>query len=97
MTQITVFYSVDLEPRVLAVLDQAGVVGYLRVAGATGNRFLPDGTVPRSVAWDAVMVVVPGADDSQLETIASGLSVLVGDCEAEPCLKMVTVPAQVVL
>lgn len=97
MTQVTIFSSVDLEPSVLAALDQAGVVGFLRLGGGTGNRFLPGGAVPRTMAWDAVVFIVPGADDSQLETISTELAEVASGCESEPCLHMVTVPAQVVL
>lgn len=97
MNQITIFSSVDLEPSVLAALDQAGVIGFLRLTGATGNRFLPGGAVPRTMAWDAVVFVVPGADDSQLQTISAELAEVAAGCDPEPCLRMVTISAQVVL
>ena len=51
MKQLTVFCSRDLESRVVSILDEAGLDGYLRVGDVMGNRFLPKGQVPRSETW----------------------------------------------
>ena len=94
MSQLTIFASADLEPRVVEALDRAGVAGFLRVPGATGNRFLP-GQVPRTLSWEAVMIIVPLLDDEQLQSITEQLSAAAADCEAEPCLRLVATPSRV--
>lgn len=88
MKQLTVYCSRDLEPQVVSTLDDAGLHGYLRVAGATGNRFLPKGQMPRAVTWEAVMIVVPGADDALIDGVREKLQGIAAACEVEPCIRL---------
>lgn len=97
MKQLTIFANRDLEPQVFAVLDGAGVEAFLRVGEATGNRFLPEGEVPRTVTWEAVMVVVPALDEAKVEPISRALARIASDCGVEPCLRVVTTRAEVVV
>ena len=65
MKQLTIYCSRDLEERVVAVLDHAGAEGYLRLAGATANRFSPSGQVPRVSSWEATLFLVPGTEETR--------------------------------
>ena len=88
MKQLTIFCSRDLEAQVVRVLDEADLHGYLRVGDATGNRFLPKDQVPRAVTWEAVMLVVPGADDAVIDGIRDRLQAVAAECEVEACIKL---------
>lgn len=89
MKQVTIYCSRDLETRVVTALDHAGVEGYLRLAGATGNRFGAPGQVPRSIAWEATLFLVPGADEGGVRAIVEQLEEYAGSCEIAPCLRIV--------
>jgi len=86
--QLTIFCSRDLEQQVVSTLDDAGLHGYLRIGGATGNRFLAKGQVPRSVTWEAVMIVVPGAEDETIDAVRDKLLGIAASCEIEPCIRL---------
>jgi hypothetical protein len=96
MKQLTIFVNRDLEPRVVAALDHADCEGFLRVGDASGNRFLPSDEVPRTVAWEAVMLVVPAVDDERLRRIVAELAEVADDCDTGPCLRIVATPAETV-
>jgi len=95
MKQLAIFVNRDLEARVLAALDHVRVDAFLRVAEATGNRFLDEGEVPRTVAWEAVMFVVPAIDESRAERVAAELAGVAAECDAGPCLRVVALPVEV--
>jgi hypothetical protein len=86
--QLTVFCSRDLEPQVVSALDDAGLHGYLRVGDATGNRFLAKGQMPRTATWEAVMIVVPGAEDTLIDGVRKKLQGVAASCEVEPCIRL---------
>lgn len=88
MKQLTVFCSRDLESRVVSALDSAGIHGYLRVGDATGNRFLDKGQVPRSVTWEAVMLVVPGDEDAIIDRLREKLQGIASECGPDPCIRL---------
>ena len=92
LRMLTIFADEDLEPQVVAALDRAQVEGFLRLGQATGNRFLAEGQVPRSIAWEAVAFVVPLATAEQQQSIALDLSRDAHDCGAEACLRIVASP-----
>ena len=89
MKQLTIYCSRDLEQQVVAVLDREGLEGYFRLGDAAGHRFLPPGEVPRSVTWEAVMLVVPGAEERRIDKAVAALRSLADRCEIEPCLRVV--------
>ena len=91
MKQITLYVSPDLENRVIDTLEKAGVEGFLRVGGATGNKFLGPGQIPRTVTWQAEALVVPAATDEQVDAIFRELEQYANACETHPCLRMVAV------
>jgi len=94
MKQLTIFVNADLEPQVVAALDHAEVDGFLRVGEASGNRFLAEGEVPRTVAWEAVMFVVPVANEEQIRAVVGELDTVAESCGTGPCLKVVATPAE---
>jgi hypothetical protein len=97
MRQLTIFANSDLEPQVLAAMDHARIDAFLRVGEASGNRFLPPGELPRTVAWDAVMFVVPAVASEKVQQIATELSAAARNCGTEPCLRIVATPAEIVV
>jgi hypothetical protein len=86
MKQLTLYCSRDLEDRVISALDRADVHGFVRVAEATGNKFLPAGEVPRTMTWEASLIVVPVVPPEKVERIVRELKEYAGSCEIEPCL-----------
>jgi len=92
MKQLTIYCSRDLESTVVTALDHARVEGYLRVGGATGNRFAEHGRVPRSIAWEATVFMVPETDDARVRAVVEQLEGYAGSCEIAPCLRMVVSP-----
>jgi len=86
--QLTIFCSRDLEQQVVSTLDEAGLRGYLRLDGVTGNRFLPKGQVPRSVTWEAVMIVVPAGAADVIDDVREKLQAIAASCEIEPCIRL---------
>ena len=92
MKQLTIFCGRDLEGRVITALDHAGIEGFFKPASSTGNRFLPQGEVPRTMTWDATMFVVPAAEESRVEVVLNELREHADSCEIEPCLRAVVSP-----
>ena len=88
MKQLTIFCSRDLEAQVVSVLDGSGLHGYLRVGDATGNRFLPKGQVPRSLTWEAVMIVIPGDEDATIDAVREKLQDIAASCGPDPCMRL---------
>ncbi len=96
MQQLSIYCSLDLEDRVVAVLDAARVEGFFRAGTGTGNRFLPAGQLPRTVTWEAALLIVPAIDDGQLAKVRGELNQLAESCEFQPCLRLVASPAEVI-
>ena len=88
MKQLSVFCSRDLSEQVVRVLADSGVDGFIELGEATGNRFREPGAVPRTLTWEAVGFLVPGAEDGQIDALAEKLKGLAGDCQAGPCLRV---------
>ncbi len=89
MKQLMIYCSRDLEDRVVAALDAAGVEGFLRVGEATGNKFQPPALLPRTMTWEAALFVAPAAAEQKVEQIIAELESYAGACEVRPCLRMV--------
>jgi hypothetical protein len=96
MKQLTIFVNADLEPQVVAALDHAEVDAFLRIGEASGNRFLAQGEVPRTVAWEAVMFLVPALEDEKVHAVAGELDAVSENCGAGLCLKVVATPAELI-
>jgi hypothetical protein len=92
MRQLTLYCSRDLEDRVISALDRAGVHGFLRVGDATGNKFLPQGEVPRTMTWEASLIVVPVVPSEKVDQIVKELREYAGSCEIDPCLRLTVSP-----
>ena len=88
MKQLSVFCSRDLSGQVVRILAQSGIDGFVELGEATGNRFREPGAVPRTLTWEAVWFLVPGAGDGQVDALAGKLKEMAGDCEAGPCLRV---------
>jgi len=93
MKQLNIFCSRDLERQVITILDRADLDGFLRVGDATGHRFLPKGETPRSVTWEAVVIVVPGAEGSVIDGVVAQLRGIAEGCEVEACLRLLVTTA----
>jgi hypothetical protein len=87
-----IFCNSDEEGRVVSALDQAGIPAFLRVGDATGHRFLDPGQIPRDMTWEATMFIVPAAPEDRLELVVAQLRTYIGDCEIEPCMRIVISP-----
>ena len=92
MKQLTIFCSRDEEEHVVTALDRAGIPGYLRVGDATGHRFLDPGRIPRDMTWEAAMFVVPAVSEERMSAAVKELRAYAGECEIEPCLRIVISP-----
>lgn len=88
MKQLSIYCSRDLEERVLHALDHAGIEMFLRVPGI-GERFLGRGQLPRTMRWEAALFLVPGASSERIDRVVAELSQYAGECEIEPCLRLV--------
>ena len=89
MKQLNLYISTDLERRAVDALERAGVEGYLRLAGATGNKFEPADTHSRTMTWEALALIVPAAADEQVASIVGELEEYANACATRPCLRMV--------
>lgn len=89
MKQLSLFISTDLERRAVDAIERAGVDGYLRLAGATGNKFEPADQHSRTMTWEALALIIPGADDAQVASIVGELEEHANACATRPCLRMV--------
>lgn len=87
-----VFCTSDEEERVVAAFDHAGIPAYLRVGNATGHRFLDRSQIPRDMSWEATLFVVPAVSEKQMSAAAKELRAYKGECEIEPCLRIVISP-----
>lgn len=87
MKQLVIYCSDDLEHRVVSAIDRNGAEGYLRVPNAVGHKFLERERLPRSVSFDAVMIVVPGASEACVAGILEDLQDVANRCEIRPCLR----------
>jgi hypothetical protein len=95
--QLTIYCSRDLEDRVVSALDVASVEGFLRLGSGSGHRFLARGEVPRSVTWEASVIVVPAVSEERVGWVVRELREYAGRCEIEPCLRVVVSPVDQVL
>lgn len=94
MKQLSIFCSRDLEEKVVSALDRAGVEGYLRLGEATGNRFLPPQEIPRTMVWQATVILVPATAPEKADQIIEELRNEAGSCEVAPCLRIVQSPVE---
>jgi hypothetical protein len=87
MKQLTVYCSPELEHQVVAAFDRHGAEGYLRIPRAVGHKFLEPGALPRTVSFEAVVLVVPGASEATVAAVLQELQDVAGKCEIQPCLR----------
>ena len=87
MKQLTVFCTPDLEDRVVSALDHAGVEGFLRLPGGSAHLFAEPGQVPRTMAWEAVLLMVPAAPEERLLRAIDELDAYNRECETGVCLR----------
>jgi hypothetical protein len=87
MKQLTVLCSSDLIPRVRDALVGAGVEGFLFVPDAVGCKpgaAAPDGRPPQ---WASALFVVP-VDETRAASVIAALERWAGQCDVEPCLRI---------
>jgi hypothetical protein len=92
--QLTIFCSADLEHRVLTALERAGVSAFLRLDRVSGCRFNDPGRVPRTISWEALAFLVPGAEDDRVDAVVEELEVYAGACDIQPCLRLAVSPVE---
>jgi hypothetical protein len=92
MNQLSIYCSRDLTERVIATLDRAGVTGFLQVREATGNRFQEAGQLPRTLTWEATLIVVPVVEENRITGIVQELEKYANQCDIRPCLHVVVSP-----
>ena len=87
MKQLVIYCSEDLEHQVVSSIDRHGAEGYLAIPNAVGHKFLEPEALPRSVSFEAVMIVVPGASEACVAGILKDLQHIAKNCEIQPCLR----------
>jgi hypothetical protein len=87
MKQLTVYCSEELEHQVVSSFDRHGAEGYLRIPRAIGHKFLEPEALPRTVSFEAIVLVVPGASEATVAAILQDLQDYAGKCEIQPCLR----------
>jgi hypothetical protein len=87
MKQLVIYCSEDLEHQVVGALDRHGAEGYLKIPGAVGHKFLERESLPRTVSFGAIVIVVPGASEASVAAILKDLQDFAGKCEIQPCLR----------
>ena len=97
MKQLTIACSDDIEDRVIALLDEAGVEGYIRLGDATGNKFTERGEAYRVMTWPATILLVPGVPDDGVTRVVSSLQRYAASCTTDPCLRVVVASVDEVL
>lgn len=87
MKQLSVFCSPDLEDRVVSAFDRAGVEGFMRLPGASAHLFAEPGQVPRTIDWEAVLLIVPAAPGERLERVLDELETYTRQCDTGVCIR----------
>ena len=87
MKQLTIFCSSDLSDTVRDVLVRAGVAGFLKVPHAVGSKPGATWQHGRYPTWDAEMFVA-SAEAEAVKKAVEGLEQYVGECDVEPCLRI---------
>lgn len=87
MKQLMILCSPDLENQVISILDEAGVDGFLHLPGGSANLFAAPGQIPRSLTWEANLVLVPAVDDDRVEKVADRLDEHARSCATETCVR----------
>jgi hypothetical protein len=87
MKQLVIYCSEDLEHQVVSSLDRHGAEGYLKIPRAVGHKFLEAATLPRTVSFEAIVLVVPGAAEATVAAVLEDLQDYAGKCEIQPCLR----------
>ena len=97
MKQLSIVFSDDIEERITRALDEAGVEGFIRIAGASGNKFTEPGIVPRTLTWPATMFLVPGVADEQAKGLVARLERYAASCTTDPCLRVIVSSVEMTL
>lgn len=97
MKQLAIYCSDDLRETVVRALDHALVDGFLLVPDCLGHYFARPGDVPRTISWEASVILVPAADEDRIARVVDELRAHAGRCEIEPCLRIVVSPVERVL
>ncbi len=94
MKQLTIYCSDDLRDTVVHALDRAGSEGFLLIPECLGHYFAEPGEVPRTVSWEASVIVVPAMPDDKIDAVVSDLRAHAGHCAIEPCLRITVTPVE---
>ena len=87
MKQLMILCGPDLESQVISILDEVGVDGFLHLPGGSANLFAALGQIPRSLTWEANIVLVPAADDDRVDRVADRLDEYARSCATETCVR----------
>ncbi len=87
MKQLTIFCSADLSAKVKEALVKSGAEGFLNVPTASGMKpdaAAPHGRIPR---WPAELFLAP-VQDEEAKRVVAALESYTGECQVEPCLRI---------
>lgn len=87
MKQLTVLCSTDLAGTVQDALVRAGVEGFLRIPGAVGVQPHAASEHGRWPRWEAEIFLTPVTDEAAAGVV-NALRAFSGNCETEPCLRI---------
>ncbi len=93
MKLLTIMCSADLSGTVERALERAGVEGFVTVPDAVGVKFAatpPHFAPPR---WPASLYIAPAPAEVASAVVAS-LEAYAGQCDSEPCLRIVVTAAE---
>jgi hypothetical protein len=85
--QLTVLCSADLSDTVRDVLVRSGITGFLKVPHAVGSKPGATWQHGRYPTWEAEMFVAP-AESEAVDKAVKGLEQYAGQCDVEPCLRI---------
>jgi len=91
MKQLTILCSDEIRERIIHTLDRAASEGYAEVGQVSGNRPKdPRYLDSRGMSWPAAMFIMV-ADEARVRQIVDELRTYAGQCDVQPCLRVMVV------
>lgn len=85
--QLTIICSSEIADRVTSALSKEKIQGFAHLNG-TGTNVVKKGPYTHDLTWPADLYIVPG-EEAPLRRIVDELKRYAGDCEVQPCLKLI--------
>jgi hypothetical protein len=91
MKQLTILCSEEIREKIIRTLNRFDTEGYAEVGRVTGNRPKdPRYLDSRDMTWPAAMFVMV-ADEGKVRQIVDELRAYAGQCDVQPCLRVMVV------